>query len=61
MKAGFWEEICYQDLQNINRDGRSKSYLLRVIFNKCIFITKYNKINGAIRRHFVKQMNKETK
>ena len=30
----------------------------RILYNEKL---KYNKINGAIRRHFGKQMNKETK
>jgi hypothetical protein len=31
MKAGFWEEIRYQALHNINRDIRSESNFLRVM------------------------------
>ena len=33
----------------------------KLIFIHIKFIKTYNKINGAIRRHFGKQMNKETK
>ena len=37
------------------------SCLVCIFVILCVFVQTYNKINGAIRRHFGKQMNKETK
>ena len=43
------------------RPGRSWEFNIKMYLKRNCKLQTYNKINGAIWRHFGKQMNKETK